>query len=45
MCEKFCISLIFIKLDLVKLLIDKYRICNIRKISEHMQASSRPFSQ
>ena len=37
--------LIFSKLKVPKLLIDKYRyaqpICNIRKISEHMQASVR----
>lgn len=41
--------MIFSKLKVTKLLIDKYCIhnllCNIRKITGHMQASSRKFSQ
>ena len=49
MFKKLCILLIFKKLKVTKILIDKYRmhilICNIRKITEHMQANCRQFSQ
>ena len=43
MNKKLCMLLIFSKLKVPKLLIDSYAqpICNIRKISEHMQASVR----
>ena len=49
MFKKLCILLIFKKIKVTKILIDKYRmhilICNIRKITEHMQANCRQFSQ
>ena len=49
MYKKLCILLIFSKLKVTKLLIDKYRMHNLyaifAKILNRMQASSRQFSQ
>ena len=49
MFKKLCILLIFSKLKVTKLFNRQISyaqlICNIRKITEHMQANCRQFSQ